>query len=173
MLWRGVSPDSISTQGHPDVEDAGRRIPLTLLAGDQASYAQLEAMVLRLAQTQPIALLEGLSYARGKVAKRRDRHCMRAETYEDREMNAPNGWSRSTSYEKKWRYRWQADREREIIAILEGWEREVKGRAEELMWEGAEGREMGWVSECGYSDPWMRPEIGFTEQYSRIEDAPG
>lgn len=95
-------------------------------------------MIFRLAQTQPVALLEGLSYARGKVAKRRDRHCMRAETYEERELNAPNRWMQSTSYEKKWRYRWQADREREILAILEGWEREVRGRTEEVISEWAD-----------------------------------
>lgn len=125
-------------------------------------------MVFRLAQTQPVALLEGLSYARGKVAKRRDRHCMRAETYEERELNAPNRWMQSTSYEKKWRYRWQADREREILAVLEGWEREVKQRAEEVMSEWADmewiGRDAGDLMARSGSDG---------ERNSFNEDMPG
>lgn len=130
-------------------------------------------MVFRLAQTQPIALLEGLSYARGKVSKRRDRHFVRAETYEDREINAPNGWLRAMSYEKKWRYRWQADREREIIAVLEGWEREVRGRAEELMWEAIEGGEKGWYDGDVYSDIWSKSRSEFMGQHVHIEDTPG
>lgn len=96
---------------------------------------------------------------------------MRAETYEDREVSAPNGWLRSISYEKKWRYRWQADREREIIAILESWEREVRGRAEEVMWDGIHGGEMAWSD--GASDGWMRLESEFTKRDGHIEDAPG
>lgn len=132
-------------------------------------------MVFRLAQTQPVALLEGLSYARGKVAKRRDRHCMRAETYEERELHAPNRFLQSMSYEKKWRYRWQADREREIIAVLEEWEREVRRRAEEVMWEESDRSKLEW-HDTGAGDLLDYVTVqrsGSREQESLDQDMPG
>lgn len=98
---------------------------------------------------------------------------MRAETYEDREVSAPNGWLRAISYEKKWRYRWQADREREIIAVLDSWEREVRERAEELMWDGFHGGELGWTGGSGYSNTWMRLESGATKHENHVELTPG
>lgn len=53
--------------------------------------------------------------------------------YKEREMNARYAFERTSNYEKKWRYRWQVDREREIIGTIEQWEREVKGVAEEYL----------------------------------------
>lgn len=95
---------------------------------------------------------------------------MRAATYEQRELNAPNRWMQSTSYEKKWRYRWQADREREILAVLEGWEREVRERVEEVMseWTGVQRSGEG----SGGSFDIMRRSSSDREGNSLDEDMP-
>lgn len=96
---------------------------------------------------------------------------MRADIYQDREINAPNRWIQSSCYEKKWRYKWQADREREIIAVLEGWEREVRQRAEEVM-SGWAGLEWSGSSQGGSFDS-MRRSGSDGDGNSLDENAPG
>lgn len=85
---------------------------------------------------------------------------MRAEIYRERESNATNPWDRIAAYEKKWRYWWQGDREREMMEILGGWEREVKEAAEEQMCRRSIGDEPRWhYAVNNLSDPMLPSEF--------------